>query len=244
MPEDGAVNGLREMGWSDLEARLYVVLHASGESLTGYECAKLAGVPRPNVYPALKRLVRRGTLVEVPRGGHMRYQALPFSQVKQGLAARVGAVLDDVARELERPLERPRVALSHGRTALRQAGHTVASEAHRTLDVGASAHTVPIIQDVLGAAEGRGVTVTYYCFDGCPPPGCGACILPVPLRRGPFEVHGWLTLLADGQTAMMATGVDRDPDVLTTDLPPLTETLRTLFSRLRDEATDSSGSLG
>ncbi len=231
-----AVDGLKQVGWSELEARLYVAIHESPEPLTGYQCAKLADAPRPNAYPALKRLVRRGALVEIPDGSLMRYQAVSFSDLKQSLLANIVMVLDGADRDLMARPERPQLALAHGDDALVQHGRTLIESTSQTLDVGASAGTVQILQPALRACHARGVEVTYYCFDGCPAPGCGVCINPIPVRRGPFEVHGWLTLMADRRTVLMATGLPHMPDVLIADLPPLTETVATLFSRVARDA--------
>jgi hypothetical protein len=227
-----AVDGLKQVGWSELEARLYVAIHESPEPLTGYQCAKLASAPRPNAYPALQRLVRRGAVLEIPEGSLTRYRAVSFADLKQSLLANIETVLDEADRDLEARPERPQLALAHGDGALVQQGRALIESARQTLDIGASAGTVQILQPALQACHARGVQVTYYCFDGCPAPGCGVCVNPIPVRPGPFEVHGWLTLLADRRTVLMATGVHHTPDLLIADLPPLTETVTTLFSRV------------
>lgn len=229
---ENAVESLKQIGWSDLESRLYVVVHETAEPMTGYQCAKMADAPRPNVYPALQRLVRRGALVEIPEGSVTRYQAVPFAELKRTVLANIGRLLDQADSNLARRPERPRLALAHGADALVLQGTRLIEETERTLDIGASAGTVQALEGALKAAQARGVQLSYYCFDGCPAPGCGVCVRPVGVRRGPFEVHGWLTLLADQRTVLMATGIHEDPDVLVADLPPLTETVSTLFSRV------------
>jgi predicted transcriptional regulator len=228
---------LKRMGWTELEARVYVALHQAGEALTGYQCAKAARAPRPNVYPALERLVRRGAILEVPDAAVPRYQAVPFSQLKRNMVAHVTALLDQVDAALAGSPDRPQMALARGDDALRQHGGDLIDRAMRHLDVGASAGTVAPFQTQLDEARRRGVAVTFYCFDRCPAPGCGVCVNPVPLSDGPFQVHGWLTLMADARTVLMATNVGHDPSLLLTDLPPLSETVRTLFSRLQPAAS-------
>lgn len=236
-----ATESLKQIGWSDLESRLYVVLHEAAEPVTGYQCAKLADAPRPNVYPALQRLVRRGAVVEIPDGSVTRYQAVPFADVKRTVLANIDRLLDQTDRSLARRPERSRLALARGTDALVLQGTTLIAETQHTLAIGASAGTVQLLDAALQAAEARGVQLSYYCFDGCPAPGCGLCVHPIAVRRGPFQVHGWLTLLSDSRTVLMASGIHEDPDVLVADLPPLTETVTTLFQRVDKVLPTSRG---
>jgi predicted transcriptional regulator len=232
---DRAIDELKALGWSEAEARVYLALHRDGQPRTGYQCAKLARLPRANVYPALERLVRRGAVVEVPDQAATQYQAVAFRDLSRVVVASVQEHLAAVGRELSGIPDRPRIARSHGRLAFRREGTAAIRDAERTVDVGASVGTVDVFADVLADARARGVVTAYYCFDRCPPPGCGVCVDPVPVGGGPFTLHGWLTLLTDDRVAVVATNVGTDPEVLRTDLPPLVETLRLLFARLAKE---------
>jgi len=232
MGEHPAVAGLQQLGWSEVEARLYLVLHEVGTPQTGYQCAKLADVPRPNAYPALQRLVRRGALLEIPDGDTVRYQAVPFADLQRSLRQAFQDTLHDVETHLAKSAKKPHIAVARGGASLLHQAQALAGTATARIDVGASAGTVAPVRATLAEADARGVQVTYYCFDGCPPPGCGLCRNPIPAVPGPFEMHGWLTLVADGERVVMATDVLGHPEVLTTDLPPLAAALKTLFRRV------------
>lgn len=232
---ESAIDDLKALGWSEAEARVYLALHQEGQPRTGYQCAKLARLPRANVYPALERLVRRGAVVEVPDQAATQYQAVPFAQLSKVVVASVQERLVAIGHALSGTPEQPRIARGRGRLAFLREGTGVIQEADRTVDVGASVGTVRPFAEALEDARARGVATAYYCFDRCPPPGCGVCVDPVPVGGGPFTLHGWLTLLADDRAAVVATNVGTDPEVLRTDLPPLVETLRLLFARLAKE---------
>ncbi|MGC8489418.1 MAG: TrmB family transcriptional regulator [Clostridia bacterium] len=232
MTDHPAISGLQQLGWSELEARLYVTLQAVEDPQTGYQCAKLADIPRPNAYPALQRLVRRGAVVEVPGPGPIRYQTVAFTALQRTLRQAFHDTLASVTMHLAEHTPPPHVAVARGAGALRQQAQDLIHGARVRLDVGASVGTVESVQDVLDRAVDRRVAVTFYCFDGCPPPGCGRCRAPRPVRDSPLERHGWLTLLSDDHWVLMASDVMHDPQVLTTDLPPLVNALRMLFRRV------------
>jgi sugar-specific transcriptional regulator TrmB len=52
------IQEMMALGFSDYEARVYIAL-ARSDALTVYEISKLTGVPRPNVYSAVERLMQR-----------------------------------------------------------------------------------------------------------------------------------------------------------------------------------------
>ena len=53
MPD--AVTLLQELGFSEYEACAYQAL-LQQNPVTGYELAKVSGIPRPNIYPILQKL--------------------------------------------------------------------------------------------------------------------------------------------------------------------------------------------
>lgn len=65
-------------GLTRLEATIYTQL-LSGESLTGYETAKLTGISRSNTYTALATLTEKGAACII-EGTPMRYTAVPVDE--------------------------------------------------------------------------------------------------------------------------------------------------------------------
>ncbi len=55
------INSLKEMQFSEPEAKIYITLLKYGAS-TGYEISKYSGVPRSKIYNHLEKLVREGAL--------------------------------------------------------------------------------------------------------------------------------------------------------------------------------------
>ena len=52
------LSGLRQLGFTDYEARIYVQLLKTNPA-TAYEVSKATGVPRANTYAALEALAQR-----------------------------------------------------------------------------------------------------------------------------------------------------------------------------------------
>ena len=57
--QQGAVQRLIELGFSQYEAQAYVGL-LGREPLTGYALSNVTGIPQPKVYETLRRLTARG----------------------------------------------------------------------------------------------------------------------------------------------------------------------------------------
>ena len=55
---------LQELGFGEYEARAYHAL-LQHNPVSGYELAKVSGIPRPNIYTVLQKLEERGTVGRV-----------------------------------------------------------------------------------------------------------------------------------------------------------------------------------
>lgn len=77
-------DSLMQVGLSRHEAQLYELLHREG-AMTGYEAAKVSGISRSNIYPALYGLVEKGAARKID-GDVQRFIAVPvqsFCRSKQ-----------------------------------------------------------------------------------------------------------------------------------------------------------------
>lgn len=100
------LGGLREIGLTDYESRVLVALlsgsdRLGSEGMTGYEVAKVSGVPRAKVYEVLRSLVEKDVVFSHVRGGRDRYFAVDPEEVLRRdveratrRAAELGPVLD------------------------------------------------------------------------------------------------------------------------------------------------------
>jgi sugar-specific transcriptional regulator TrmB len=73
------VASLIKIGFTQHEAETYLALCKEGE-MTGYETAKLTGIPRSNVYLALSGLVEKGGAYRI-EGDPVKYIALPAQEL-------------------------------------------------------------------------------------------------------------------------------------------------------------------
>jgi HTH-type transcriptional regulator, sugar sensing transcriptional regulator len=65
MPKTTLVEKIKQLGFTDYEARCYLALLERG-SMTVSEVAKLAEIPRSNAYEAMERLLAKGMCVSIP----------------------------------------------------------------------------------------------------------------------------------------------------------------------------------
>lgn len=203
--EDAAVAALTALGFAEYEARVYVALLAQGP-LSGYEVSKRSGVPRPNVYPALRRLTERGAVVTLAARRGALYQARPAAEVLERLAreqrARLEAATAALAR-LERPTDEPLATALAGEEELVTRARRLVAAAEARLFLAVVPATAGLLVDEVDRAVARGVQVTTQCVQACPAP-CGGC-------RGALFRHAvelpparWLLVIADERELLAA----------------------------------------
>ncbi len=224
------VKELQKLGWTELEAKIYVSLITSPESLTGYQVAKMARVARANVYPVLDRLIRRGAVTEDPESPGPRYQAVSFNLVSQAQLAAVRQSLSAIEENLPEVRKPHRLITAHGESALHTHAAGLVAAARHHLDIGASYNTIQPFAGALQEANNRGVVEKFLCFDNCPAPGCGVCRNPAPVYPGEFSPRGWLMLIKDNDETLIAMGEGNQSELVLTNMEPIRESLRILFS--------------
>ena len=159
--QQGAVQRLIELGFSQYEAQAYVGL-LGREPLTGYALSNVTGIPQPKVYETLRRLTARG-VVAAMEGEPARFVAVPAEQLLADLEGSFRARLAGAQRELADVTQAPGTS---GYRVLRAFTSWEAIE-ERTVGVidGSSRHVYvsvncPDPQGIavaLGRADGRGV---------------------------------------------------------------------------------------
>ena len=81
MNNDHLLQTIRQLGFSEYEARCYLALF-SKDTMAVSEVAKLSGVPRPNTYDALEKLMTNGFISAMP-GKVKRYAVSDPNYVKE-----------------------------------------------------------------------------------------------------------------------------------------------------------------
>ncbi|MFL5732109.1 MAG: TrmB family transcriptional regulator [Chloroflexia bacterium] len=203
---------LQRLGFGDYEARAYIGLLRNGE-ITGYELAKVSGVPRANVYEVLPRLEARGAVVRVDSPSGARYSAVPTSQLMPRLADRFN---DDLAAAEEALLDKGPVANQdyswnvEGYRPVIDHARTLVDDAENELLLAVWPQEARALAASVSAAEARGVPVTTLCLAGCARE-CGNCHGNIyRYRLSPEEGSRWLVVGADGKE-MLAGEIDNDP---------------------------------
>lgn len=202
---------LEALGFSPYEARAYVAL-LRHHPATGYEVARTAAIPRPNVYGVLARLEARGAVrrVQTPEGA--RYIPVPPTE----LIGRLEATFQRTAADARRALSRLRATRGEEVAwnvrgydrVLEQARAQVEATAH-SLWVALTPSEARALAETLDAAHRRGVRVTTLCLEACPAP-CGGCVgILYRYRVPPWDAGRWLVLVSDGAEVFSAEIGDR-----------------------------------
>ena len=76
---EGPIDKLVRIGFSEYEAKTYVALLRESP-VTGYQIAKLSGVPRSMVYEVLGKLVARGAAMTLRKEGSTQYAPVPAGE--------------------------------------------------------------------------------------------------------------------------------------------------------------------
>jgi sugar-specific transcriptional regulator TrmB len=76
---DGLTRKLVKIGFSEYEAKAYIALLRKSP-VTGYELAKVSGVPRSMIYEAMGKLTGRGAAMSLRTGGTTKYAPIPASE--------------------------------------------------------------------------------------------------------------------------------------------------------------------
>jgi HTH-type transcriptional regulator, sugar sensing transcriptional regulator len=206
---------LQDLGFGEYEARAYVSLLRRG-ALTGYQLAKVSGIPRPNIYPVLNRLEERGAVSRMTVEGGVRYVALPAEEMLSRLGREASLRLEkarEAMRGIEASPETPQVWNLEGYDVMLGRAREIIESAQEQLLVGIWADESRHLADAIAAAESRGVALTTLCIQGCPDE-CGGCrgdVFRYPLAADADK--RWLVVAADerellvGQVAPDGTAI-------------------------------------
>jgi sugar-specific transcriptional regulator TrmB len=214
-PRDQVLAELQKLGLSGYEAKAYMALISADTALTGYEVAKVSGVPRSTVYEILSNLLSKGIVfLAEENGGTAGYMALP----PRALIARLRRDFDDSLGSLSRNLPGLRLpvkaSLSHhlsGHSVVRQRVLDMIDMAKTELYLSIWPDDLETARDRLERAQARGVDVSVICFGTAPPIGnFYEHYLSSPnivLERVGCQL---MVVSADRQAALVAGTVDQD----------------------------------
>lgn len=164
--QNGAVQRLIELGFSQYEAQAYVGLLGS-EPVTGYALANITGIPQPKVYETLRRLTAKGVVAALD-GEPARFVAVPVGQLLADLEDSFRARLAGAQQELAQAApEADGYRVFRSFTGWRAIGeHTVQliDRSHRHVYVSVNCPDHDQIAAAIRRADGRGVACDVLHF--------------------------------------------------------------------------------
>ena len=89
MTDISMIAQLREFGFTESEAKVYVAL-LEGGAVSGYEASKLSGVARSKIYTILEALIQRGAVLSSSDGRATLYRAESPAHLAELLRGEMG----------------------------------------------------------------------------------------------------------------------------------------------------------
>jgi sugar-specific transcriptional regulator TrmB len=215
MNDDDAIEGLKRLGLTTYEARVFLGLQKLGRG-TASEVSDVADVPRSQVYGAAEGLESRG-LIETQQSTPTVYRPVSLEQARRQLLdqlAETGAetfdYLDAIQGSQESQERTESIWMIDGRDSVTARTLTLAEQAESRL-LYAPATPSLVSDEILGAfaaAADRGVRVVVASADetvlGRAADVEQITAFRVPLERAP-DVSTARLLVADGQTILLST---------------------------------------
>ena len=171
--DDEPFDGLIKLGFSEYEAKAYVALLRENPA-TGYQLAKLSGVPRSMIYEVLGKLVVRGAAMTLRKGDTTQYAAVPpeefLNQLQREHEEVVVSLKDDLAG-LASPLDLEYVWNFEGHESVMAKAEEMVLQAQDTIYLALVPATFADLRPALVEAIERSVRVVLYTTDELDLPG-------------------------------------------------------------------------
>jgi len=152
------MEALMKTGLTKSESELYMALNREGE-LTGYEAAKITGIPRANTYQSLASLVEKGGAYII-EGKAQKYVAVPPGEYCRNVLLQMEEVTDVILRQCpktRKPSE-PYVTINGFKHIVLKMKNII-RDAKERVYISLSETDLPIIVNELEAAIQRGLKV-------------------------------------------------------------------------------------
>jgi sugar-specific transcriptional regulator TrmB len=203
--EEGPIDKLVQIGFSEYEAKAYVALLRESP-VTGYQLAKTSGVPRSMIYEVLGKLTARGAAMTLRKEGSTQYAPVPagefLAQLQHEQDALIGALEEELAG-LDAVSDLDYVWNIEGHENVMAKAREMIGQARERIYLSLLPATYAALKDALQRAIGRGVQVVVYSTGELELPGGRVIANPVP-----DEVHErveglWLVLVVDAKEVLV-----------------------------------------
>ena len=204
MPAD-PIAMLVQIGFSEYEAKAYVALLRKNP-VTGYELAKVSGVPRSMIYEVLGKLSARGAAMTLRKEGGTMYAPVAADELLERLQREQEEAISALKAELAvlgRPAGLEYVWNIEGDENVLARATEMVGEAQREIYISLQPAVFPPLRGVLIAAAERGVRVVAYTPQPLDLPGAQVVVTPVS-EEARERVEGlWLILVVDEEEVLV-----------------------------------------
>lgn len=152
------VESLMKTGLTKNESELYIVLCKEGE-LTGYEAAKISGIPRANAYQGLSGLLDKGGAYLI-EGSVPRYVAVPVEEYCSNCLAHMKEIVEVIKKECPQIKENSEgYQTVSGLQHIRDKIQTIIENAKERVYVSISEKELDYFKEALEEAAAKGLKV-------------------------------------------------------------------------------------
>ena len=179
--DDDPVAKLVKIGFSEYEAKAYVALLRESP-VTGYQLAKLSGVPRSMIYEVVGKLTARGAAMTLRTGGATKYAPVPATEYLDQLHREheelIVSLKDDLSG-LASASDLEYVWNIEGHDNIIAKAREMIGQTKTRIYLALLPTTFPALRPVLEEAIGRGVRVVLYTTSELDLPGARVVVAHV-----------------------------------------------------------------
>lgn len=212
------IEALIRTGLTRSESELYVALNREGE-LTGYEAAKITGIPRANAYQSLASLVEKGGAFFI-EGKAQKFVAVPPEEYCRNILRQMEEVTAEILRQCPKTRKtcEPYITITGYRHIL-QKMRNIIHEARERVYISASEKELSLILPELEEAMKRGLKVVAITSGN----GLAEGAIVYRINKTPGQVR----LIADSSTVLTGTITGSNEDTcLYSKNKPLVELIK------------------
>jgi sugar-specific transcriptional regulator TrmB len=206
------IDKLVKIGFSEYEAKAYTALLRESP-VTGYQIAKISGVPRSMIYEVLGKLTSRGAAMTLRQEGSTKYAPVPaeefLAQLQREYEELITSLRDDLAT-LDSTADLEYVWNIMGHENIMAKAEEMIDQAGDRIYMALLPATYPTLEPALQRAIGRGVRVVVYSTTDLSLPGSRVVVSPVPVEVQDRLEGLWLVLVIDGEEALIGELLTRN----------------------------------
>lgn len=202
---DNPIDKLVKIGFSEYEAKAYIALLKESPG-TGYQIAKLSGVPRSMIYETLGKLTARGAAMTLHKEGGTKYAPVPAEELLDHLRRdhenTIHSLKDDLTA-IDSTSDMEYVWNIEGHDNIMAKAEEMINQAEVRIYIALMPATFPALEPVLKRALQRGVHVVAYSTGPLDLSSGKVVVSPVP-EKAQEQIEGlWLILVIDGEEALI-----------------------------------------